>query len=293
MRRFAALAMVLATLVVTGCSQGTPEVSGSTSPGSIDLIEIGTSDTLAPSLTFPPGDEYTSAQGKVIWEGEGAHLENNQPLLLDIYGVSLTDGSAVINSYDGLPRPYVLAPEVLGDELYNLLIDATVGTRVLLVAPTPGEGANTPSLALVVDVLSDRAVGTEVAQPDGMPLVSVGDTGEPEITIPGDLEQPTEPQFVTLVQGDGPQVKPGSYIVANYKAVRWDGTVFESTWPSGTAPFETQVGTGQLPIALDDALKDQTSGSQVLVVAPPAYGYADEGTLVFVVDILDVWNADA
>jgi len=293
MRRFAAIAALVATLAIAGCSENTPAASDSISPGDIDTIEIGTSDTLAPSLTFPLGDDFTKPQGKVIWRGEGAELESNQPLLLDIYGVSLNDGTAVINSFDGLPRPYVLAPEVLGEELYELLIKATVGTRVLLVAPLPGEGEDAESIALVVDVLSDRAVGSTVPQVEGLPLVTVGRTGEPNIVIPDDLEEPTSPQFATLVQGEGEQVRPGSYIVANYKAVHWDGSVFESTWPTGTAPFETQVGTGQLPSALDEALKDQTVGSQILVVAPPSAGYADEGTLVFVVDILDVWNADS
>lgn len=293
MRRFVAIAALVATLALAGCSEGDPAASDSVSPGDIDTIEIGTSDTLAPSLTFPLGDAFTKPQGKVIWRGDGAELHDNQPLLLDIYGVSLTDGSAVINSFDGLPRPYALAREVLGDELYALLINATVGTRVLLVAPLPGESDETESIALVVDVLSDRAVGTAVRQGGDLPRVTVGRTGEPTIIIPDNLEEPTAAQFTTLVQGEGAQVKPGSYIVANYKAVHWDGTVFESTWPTGTAPFETQVGTGQLPIALDDALKDQTVGSQILVVAPPSAGYADAGTLVFVVDILDVWNADS
>ena len=42
--------------------------------------------------------------------------------------------------------------------------------------------------------------------------------------------------------------------------------------------------------SLKAALLDQTVGSQVLIVAPPSAGYPEEGTLVFVVDILDVWN---
>lgn len=294
MRRFAVMAALLATLTLAACSDASPDATaGSVAPGSIESITIGTSDTLAPSLTFPLTDSYVEAQGEVIWKGEGAALENNQPLLLDVYGVSLADGSPVINSYDGLPRPYVLAREVLGDELYELLIDARVGTRVLLVAPAPGQSSATPSVVLVVDVLSDRAIGTQIPQVAGLPHVIVGETGEPSITIPSDAQEPAEPQVATLIQGDGPQVKPGSYISTNYKAVHWDGSEFESTWPSNTAPFETQVGTGQLPLALDAALLDQTAGSQILVVAPPAYGYPDEGTLVFVVDILDVWNADS
>ena len=106
-----------------------------------------------------------------------------------------------------------------------------------------------------------------------------------------DLVEPATVQSETLIQGNGLQVKDGSYILVNYKAVRWkDGSEYASSWPEDKAPLSTQIGAGQLIPALDEALLDQTTGSQVLVVAPPQFGYPDEGTLVFVVDILDVWT---
>ena len=127
-------------------------------------------------------------------------------------------------------------------------------------------------------MLSDRAVGTKEQSKD-LPTVTLNeDTGEPTITIPESLDEPTDIQSETLIQGDGPQVKEGSYILVNYKAVHWDdGSIFFNSWPPDTAPFSTQIGTGQVIPAWDQALLDQTVGSQVLIVAPPAFGYPERG----------------
>jgi peptidylprolyl isomerase len=301
--RLRALALVAAAaLVLAGCSDASPDASLTVDgPASVEDITIGTSDALAPSLTIPPDAVFDQAQGKVVWDGDGAPLVENQPLLLDIYGVSLDDGRELVNTFDGLPRPFVLAREVLGDELYDLLIEGNVGMRVIVVAtagedsgitPTTGAGStDSPDAVLVIDVLADRAQGTEIPQRDDLPTVTVNrDTGEPTIEIGDDIVEPTAVQSETTIQGDGPQLKAGSYVIVNYKAVHWDGSEFASSWPENTAPFSTQIGTGQVIPAWDEALLDQTVGSQVLIVAPPEFGYPEEGTLVFVVDILDVWT---
>lgn len=303
MRARALVAVALALLTLTACTKTDADATASNSSADINDILIGPSDGLAPTLTLPENQTFTEPQGKVIWEGDGAPLVDNQPLLLDVYGVSLADGSELVNTFDGLPASYVLAREVLGDSLYDLLIDGNVGMRVLVVAPaiakeetTPESSASPttsePTVALLVDVLSERAAGTPIPPRDDLPSVQINeDTGEPTITIGDDLTEPTTIQSETLIQGDGEQVEKGSYLLVNYKAVHWkNGTEFASSWPADTAPFSTQVGTGQLIPALDQSLLDQTAGSQVLVVAPPAYGYPEEGTLVFVVDILDVWT---
>jgi len=304
MRRRALALVAAAALAVAGCSDaGNDATATAGGAASIDDIVIGNSDALAPQITIPQGALFTDAQGRMEWEGDGAPLVDNQPLLLDIYAVSLDDGAELVNTFDGLPRPFVLAREVLGDEAYDLLIDSNVGSRVVVVAPameasglssTPEPGtqpSTTPDVVFVIDVLSDRAVGTEIPQRDDLPKVTVNsDTGEPTIAADDDLVEPTAVQSETLIQGDGQQVKAGSYITVNYIAQRWDGTPFSSSWTEGTAPFSTQIGTSQVIPAWNEALVDQTVGSQVLIVAPPEFGYPEEGTLVFVVDILDVWT---
>lgn len=290
MRRLAAIAA--AVLVLSACAPAGPGASPSASAvGTLDQIEVGTSDTGAPTISFPAGVPFTRADSTMVWDGEGTRLENGQPILLDIYGTSLIDGTVIINTYDGLPRSYVLAREVLGDGLYERLIGAHVGARVLLIAPPADPAGTEPPVVMVVDVLSERASGTAVAPRSDLPSVRLTQTGEPVITIPKGAKEPTELQIQTLIQGDGEQVKEGSFIIANYKAVYFkDGKLFDSSWPEGKAPFETRIGTGQVIRGWDEGLLDQTAGSQVLLVVPPSYAYPDKGALVFVVDILDVWS---
>ncbi|WP_062296046.1 FKBP-type peptidyl-prolyl cis-trans isomerase [Demequina maris] len=303
MRRLAVLALALVPLVLGACSATSSDVDASASPsGDISDIVIGGSDTLAPSLEFTPGLDYSEEQSKVVWDGDGEYLQDGEPLLLDIYGASLDDGTTLINTYDGLPRSFLLAPEVVGQELYQRLLDVRVGARLLVVAP-PGLDADAESpIAMVVDVLPDHAVGAEVAEDPALPQVTRSASGEPSVTIPkGD--GPADLQIATLVQGSGSQVKDGSYLSVNYTAWYWSagkdedgkwkkGDVLDSSWPVETAPFELQIGSGQVVRGLDEGLLDQTAGSQVLLVVPASYGYASKGTLVFVVDILDVWNPE-
>ena len=304
MPRLAALALALvASLGLAACSSASSPDASVTPGGSIDDIVIGGSDTLAPSLEFTPGQVYASEQASVVWNGEGDYLEDGQPLLLDIYGASLDDGTPLINTYDGLPRSFLLAPEVIGDTLYDTLLGLRVGARVLVVAPPSFDSDTEPPIAMVVDVLPDRAVGTDVEQAAGLPTVTLLPTGEPTIDLGEDTTAPADLVISTLILGTGPQIREGSYVTVNYTGWYWAdgsddtgewerGDVLKSTWPVETAPFELQIGVGQVIRGWDEGLLDQTAGSQVLLVVPAAYGYVSKGTLVFVVDILDVWNPE-
>ena len=294
-----------ALLVLSGCSStGDADVSASPTIGDISMIEVGASDTLAPALSWPEGIDFTRIQSTVMWDGEGELLVDGQPLLLDMYVQSLDTGTILENTYDALPRSFLLAPEFLGDDLYNVLLTARVGTRVVSVAPPAGEFEDEPAIAIVIDVLSDRAVGERQEANPALPSVSLSTTGEPEITLKADQLPQTDLTISTLIQGDGEQIRPGSYIVAQTKVVyAADGSVDEKSWAAGDvrqtswspeqAPFEGQVGVGNLPRALDEGLIDQTSGSQVMIVAPEGFAYAGEGTLIYVIDILDVLNKEA
>jgi len=91
-------------------------------------------------------------------------------------------------------------------------------------------------------------------------------------------------------------VETGQTITVHYTGVLWDtGEVFDSSWESGSAA-SFPIGTGGVIAGWDKGLVGRTVGSQLLLVIPPADGYADAGsgstippgaTLVFVVDILD------
>lgn len=303
MRRLAVFTLALVAGVLAACTPAAETVEPTATPmGDISDIVIGGSDSLAPSLEFTPGLSYGTEQSRVVWDGEGSYLQSGQPLLLDIYGASLDDGTTLINTYDGLPRSFILAPEVVGEELYTRLLDVRVGARLLVVAPPSFDSDGEPPIAMVVDVLSDRAEGNEVAPNPDLPAVTLDVTGEPSIELP-EGEPPAELTVATLIQGTGPQVRAGSYLTVNYTGWYWSdgsdadgewsaGDVLDSSWPVEAAPFELQIGSGQVIRGWDEGLLDQTAGSQVLLVVPASYGYATKGTLVFVVDILDVWNPE-
>lgn len=304
MPRLAALALALVlSLGLAACSSAPSPDASITAAGSIDDIVIGGSDTLAPSLEFVPGQTYPSEQAKVIWNGDGDFLEDGQPLLLDIYGASLDDGTPLINTYDGLPRSFLLAPEVIGDTLYETLLDLRVGSRVLVVAPPSFDSDTEPPIAMVVDVLPVRATGTDVEPVPGLPTVTLLSTGEPVIDLGEEQDPPADLVVSTLILGSGAQIREGSYVTVNYTGWYWAdgsddtgewerGDVLDSSWPVEAAPFELQIGKGQVIRGWDEGLLDQTAGSQVLLVVPATYGYVSKGTLVFVVDILDVWNPE-
>ncbi|WP_291377979.1 hypothetical protein [Demequina sp.] len=297
-------ALVAAALLLTACSSsGDTDPSATPTVGDISMITVGSSDTLAPSVAWPGDLEFTKSQQKVMWQGDGEKLVDGQSLLLDMYVQSLATGEVLENTYDGLPRSFLLAPELLGDNLYKVLLTARVGTRVLSVAPPVGEFEDEPAIVIVIDVLSDHAVGERLPVDDTLPGVEVTQTGEPQITPVPDGEYLAEMEIATLVQGDGPQVVPGSFIVAQIKVVygadgkkdtkSWKaGDVRQTSWLPEQAPFEGQVGVGKLLRALDEGLIDQTAGSQVLLVAPEVWAYPGEGPLIFVIDILDVWNQE-
>jgi hypothetical protein len=300
MRRLAVIALA-AMLVVSGCSSANPEATPSGGAGRIDDITLSASDTRAPALAWPSSLVFDAAQSQVVWSGDGDQLIDRQPLLLDVYIQSLETGEVLQNTFDGLPRSFLFAPEFLGQDLYDVLRDQRIGARVLLVAPKLEGFDEETALAVVVDVLSDRANGSSVNPRNDLPIVINGRTGEPDIVLRENQEMPADMTVATLIRGSGEQVQKGSYVVAQYKAIftragsdadgSWvPGGVFDSTWPPEKAPYEFQVGVGETIRAIDEGLIDQTAGSQVMIIAPESWGYPGKGTLVFVIDILDVWT---
>ncbi len=298
-------ALMAAALLLSGCSGRTgADASVSPTVGDIALISLGASDTLAPKITWPAGLKFEMSQSKVVLQGNGTPLVDGQPLLLDVFVESLTTGAVLKNTFDRLPQSYLLAPELLGDDVYKLLLTARVGARVLSVAPPQGEFDGETAIVIVIDVLSDKATGETVAASPDLPTVTSEPTGEPNIVLNSSKDLPVGPSISTLIRGDGAQVEKGSFIVAQFKAIyttdgekdgkSWKaGDVRQSTWPPEQAPFEGQIGVGKALRAWDEGLIDQTAGSRVMLVVPEESGYPGAGTLIYVIDILDVWNEDS
>ena len=299
------VALMAAALLLSGCSGRTgADASVSPSVGDVSLVTIGASDTLAPKVSWPAGVTFGKSQSTLVWQGDGALLQAGQPLLLDIFVESLSTGAVLKNTFDRLPQSYLLAPELLGDDLYNILLTARVGARVLSIAPSQGEFDGEPAIVIVIDVLPDRAVGEAVPVSADLPKVTSEAMGEPNIVMDPAKVLPVSLSTSTLILGAGAQVEKGSFIVTQFKAIyttdgerdgkSWKaGDVQQSTWPPEQAPFEGQIGVGKALRGWDEGLIDQTAGSRVLLVVPEEWGYPGDGTLIYVIDILDVWNEDS
>ncbi len=293
MRRLA-VALSIAALALAGCGGGEePEVP----LGSIDDIVVGADANGSPTIEFPADREYTQVQTRFEWEGDGDVLEKGDPILLDIYAVSLLTGDVVRTTHDdseggvGLPEPALLTPDHIGQELYDALLGKRAGSRILHVSPKANGWENIGAVAMVVDVVPTRATGTPQPTRTDLPIVDLGANGEPTVTLRDD-PAPDAVVVQTLIQGEGEQIRKGSHVLLNYVAVDYEtGEVWQSSWAPDTAPWEVQIGVGQTIPGLDNGLIDRTAGSQVLLVIPPTQAYG-ETALVFVVDILAVWNGD-
>ena len=99
-----------------------------------------------------------------------------------------------------------------------------------------------------------------------------------------------------LKEGDGPEVKKGELLTANYLGQIWrDGKVFDNSYDRG-APSSFPIGVGGVIAGWDEGLVGKKIGSRVLLSIPADKGYKSTGneqagikgddTLIFVVDLV-------
>ena len=124
----------------------------------------------------------------------------------------------------------------------------------------------------------------------GLPTVT--DTAKaPKVTVPK-TKAPTSLQVQPLIRGKGVKVAATDTITFDYTWVRWsDGKLLEETYTAKPA----SLALNRLLPGMAKGLVNQTVGSRVLLVIPPADGYPQGNetpkiektdTLVMVVDIL-------
>ncbi|WP_112239388.1 FKBP-type peptidyl-prolyl cis-trans isomerase [Kribbella monticola] len=100
-----------------------------------------------------------------------------------------------------------------------------------------------------------------------------------------------------LKEGDGPVVKKGELLTANYLGQIWrDNKVFDNSYDRG-APSSFPIGVGGVISGWDEGLVGKKIGSRVLMSIPADKGYGPSGgnekagitkddTLIFVVDLV-------
>lgn len=133
-----------------------------------------------------------------------------------------------------------------------------------------------------------------------LPAVTAGTAFNTKPTVAKGTETPSKDLAAkTLIQGSGAAVASGDYIRVNYLGQIWSSAkVFDTSF--GKQPYATQIGVQKVIPGWDQGLIGAKANSRVMLSIPPALGYGTSGnaqagitgtdTLVFVVDVLDVWN---
>lgn len=98
-----------------------------------------------------------------------------------------------------------------------------------------------------------------------------------------------------ITKGEGESPNKGDIVTAHYTGKLLSGKVFDSSVERG-APFQFQVGVGQVIKGWDEALSKMKKGEKRLIVLPPHLAYGSKGAgsvippdsfLVFEVELLD------
>lgn len=119
---------------------------------------------------------------------------------------------------------------------------------------------------------------------------------KPEVDFP-EGRPPADLQIVDIVEGNGPEAKPGHTVDVHYVGVAYStGEEFDASWNRGQ-PLRFSLGAGQVIAGWDQGVAGMRVGGRRKLVIPPHLGYGDYGagnvikpgeTLILVVDLLAI-----
>jgi FKBP-type peptidyl-prolyl cis-trans isomerase len=315
MRRFALLLapLLVVSAALTGC--GSSSSGGGSSSSANSKVSVTGAFGAQPKVTIPKAAAGANLHVQTLIAGHGPALPSTDALLGN-YSVYIWHGSTsklAQSTYDKVPA--LFAGHLLPG-LTAALKNAKVGSRVLAVIPpkygygaqgnSQGGVAPTDTLVFVIDVLKAFAKNASVSGKsvssggNGLPTVST--SNPPKITMPKSGQPPSSLVSKTLVNGSGPVISKGEYVIAQYVGVIWrTGKVFDASEVDG-APFGFQIGAAPTQVipGWNEGLLGKKVGSRVMLVIPPKDGYGSQGnsqagikgtdTLVFVIDLLAAYT---
>lgn len=302
-------AVLACALVLTACG----EEEATKPSAAISAVTVNGSDSAkAPTVTVKAPLEVSATESKVVKEGSGAAVTQEDLVSIQAVIVNGTDGKVAHSTWETGPVGLDLGAQDLFPSFKSQLPGKKIGSRVLITS-TPadafGETGNEQigvkkddPIVFVVDLVSatkvlKEAEGKAVPPKKGLPTVTMNEGKPATITVPKGAKAPTKTIVQPLIEGSGAEVKKGQTVRVAYTGALWkDGSVFDSSANRPEQPyFDFPIGQGQVIKGWDNGLEGQKVGSRVLLVIPPADGYGDAGsppkisgkdTLVFVVDIL-------
>nr|WP_204920550.1 FKBP-type peptidyl-prolyl cis-trans isomerase [Microlunatus panaciterrae] len=280
-----------------------PSAAKVTPSSNFDKVTVKGDFGKQPKVTVKKPWAIDKTRTKVLKDSNGAKIRKGTSVEVNYVGLNGRTGVAFDESYSaGKPVAFSLDQVVPG--FGKGLVGQRQGSRVLIAMPGKdgydSQGGNPQinvqvgdTLIFVVDIVAvtlDGPEGKKVEPKKGLPTVT-DEKGTPKVSIPkGD--PPASLQIQPLIKGTGKKVAASDQITFRYQWLTWsDGKVVEQNY--GAAPA-TYPLNGLLP-GMQKGLVNQTVGSRVLLVVPPADGYPDGNekpkigkgeTLVLVVDLL-------
>ncbi|MFJ3335821.1 FKBP-type peptidyl-prolyl cis-trans isomerase [Streptomyces sp. NPDC086766] len=156
---------------------------------------------------------------------------------------------------------------------------------------SPSASASAPSAAPSPKIVSGP-----------LPAITAGAKfGEKPTVAKGSGEPSKDLAVKTVVAGGGRPVAEGDYVQANYLGQVWaTAKVFDNSYDRKT-PLLIKLSQGTIIDGWRYGLAGKKVGSRVQMAVPPTWGYGKQGnpqagikgsdTLVFVVDVVDTFNA--
>lgn len=305
-------------LLLSACGSSTPASSGDVAPLSSLKVTPGGDDSTDPTVTFDSPLVATETAAKVVVDGKGDVIKENQNVTFKSVAYNAEDGKLLGSGFGqaalSLPTTDELKAQM--PALFDTFLATKVGSWIAFVEPAadaaaaapsesaaPSDKAPTAKTLVVLKVISaenipeaSKVLGAdEVAKlkADGaLPTVEIKD-GKPVFTIPKDKDAPAGLVVDVVKEGTGKVAAADSQVVADYAGVRWeDGKSFDSSYDRGEpSPF----GLNQVIKGWTQGLTGLKAGTQVILTIPSDLAYGDDaasgrptGPLVFFVDLKEV-----
>ncbi|MFG3048460.1 FKBP-type peptidyl-prolyl cis-trans isomerase [Streptomyces sp. NPDC048202] len=181
----------------------------------------------------------------------------------------------------------------------SLLLAAVPAGLVTLAGCGDGDSKSSKSSASPSPSASSPPPPKIVEGP--LPAITAGTKfGEKPTVAKGSGDPSKDLAVKTVIAGNGRTVAENDFIQANYLGQIWSsGKVFDNSYDRN--PLVLQLAQGSIIDGWRYALTGKKIGSRVEIAVPPTWGYGPSGneqagikgtdTLVFVIDLLDSFNA--
>ncbi|MDX6326156.1 MAG: hypothetical protein QOK15_2510, partial [Nocardioidaceae bacterium] len=289
-RLLAAVTVAIAVAAGTAGCSGSGSSSGSSA---INGLTVTGSFGKTPTIKVN-GLKVTGTKSAVLIKGDGPQLGSTESAQLRFVLANGKDGKTLQSNYSA-NQPQTVDVAQAADPISKAIAGQKIGTRLEVAlpakdvvgaqgAPQAGLGPDDP-LVMVVDLVDaapgplSGPKGTTVTPPADAPKVVEKDGKVTGLDFsPAPKQPPAKLEVIPLIKGNGPAVKSGDTMIANYLGTKWGNgdTPFDSSYERGQ-PTSFTLTNGGLIDGWVKGLAGVKVGSRVMLVVPPKLGYGKAG----------------